>query len=55
MSVQAAATTATEAGVAANHPNAELVVGSSQLFQDNELRYIPMPTPDPKGNYYILT
>lgn len=28
-----------------------LVVGTSQLFEGNTIRYIPMPTPDPRGSY----
>jgi hypothetical protein len=26
-----------------------LVVGTTQLFENGRIRYIPMPTPDPKG------
>lgn len=29
-------------------PNA-LVVGSTQLFEGGVIRFVPMPTPDPKG------
>lgn len=30
-------------------PHEQLVVGSSKLFNGDKLRFIPMPTPDPKG------
>jgi hypothetical protein len=26
-----------------------VVVGTTQLFEGGQMRYIPMPTPDPKG------
>lgn len=26
-----------------------LVVGTSQLFEGDKIRFVPMPTPDPKG------
>ncbi|ETS77840.1 hypothetical protein PFICI_09902 [Pestalotiopsis fici W106-1] len=38
---------------AANQPGAELVVGSSKLFQENQLQCIPMPTPDPKDPFNL--
>lgn len=41
------------------HDHEQLVVGSSKLFVGDKLRFIPMPTPDPKGeilpNKRVLT
>jgi hypothetical protein len=30
-----------------------LVVGTTQLFEGGQIRYIPMPTPDPKGRFAL--
>jgi hypothetical protein len=30
------------------------VVGTTNLYQNGEIRYVPMPTPDPKGTYLNL-
>ncbi len=27
-----------------------MVMGSTQLFEDGQVRFIPMPTPNPKGS-----
>jgi hypothetical protein len=29
------------------------VVGTTNLYQNGEIQYVPMPTPDPKGTYTI--
>jgi len=27
------------------------VVGTTNLYKNGQIRYVPMPTPDPKGSY----